>query len=208
MQIRNMDQETTNILEPQEKIIWQDIVDRKVMSFSLVLSLIITIGISVYFFSQKTINYTSNNVPKNVTGSIPGSIIFIVGLIISLLVFFSNYVKVYSITNKRVLIKSGIIGTDFNSIYFTQIRSANVNVGLMDKMFSVGTIGIDTGKTEMVTSGSGNNQRSSVQTAYDKLLHIKRPYDVYKYFQTTLTGREESLYSGRADRENNPAAYR
>lgn len=203
-----MDQETTNILEPQEKIIWQDIVDRKVMSFSLVLSLIITIGISVYFFSQKTINYTSNNVPKNVTGSIPGSIIFIVGLIISLLVFFSNYVKVYSITNKRVLIKSGIIGTDFNSIYFTQIRSANVNVGLMDKMFSVGTIGIDTGKTEMVTSGSGNNQRSSVQTAYDKLLHIKRPYDVYKYFQTTLTGREESLYSGRADRENNPAAYR
>jgi hypothetical protein len=122
-------------------------------------------------------------------------------------VFFSNYVKIYVITNKRVLIKSGLIGTDFNSIYFTQIRTANVNVGLADKIFSVGTINIDTGRIETVSSGNGNNTQNRIQTAYDKLLHISKPYEVYKYFQTTLTNREESLYSGRADRENSPTAY-
>lgn len=93
-----------------------------------------------------------------------------------------------------------MIGTDFNSIYFTQIRTANVNVGLLDKIFGVGTINIDTGKIETVQGGSGANRRTSTRTAYDKLLHIVTPYEVYKYFQTALTGREESLYSGRADR--------
>ena len=124
----------------------------------------------------------------------------------SILGFFSNFVKKYLITNKRVLIKSGLIGTDFVSLYFTQIRSANVNVGLIDKIFGVGTINIDTGKIETVQSGSGSNQRHSTRTAYDKLIHIKAPYEVYKYFQTTLTNREESLYSGRADRESTPNA--
>jgi|GEM_PF-1667409 len=203
-----MDQEIANVLEPNEKIIWQDKINRKVMTFYLGISLIITIGISIILFSQETINYTSNNVPKTISGSTVGLIVLIIGLIISFLVFFSNYVKIYVITNKRVLIKSGLIGTDFNSIYFTQIRTANVNVGLADKIFSVGTINIDTGRIETVSSGNGNNTQNRIQTAYDKLLHISKPYEVYKYFQTTLTNREESLYSGRADRENSPTAYR
>ena len=65
---------------------------------------------------------------------------------------------------------------------------------------------IDTGKIETVTTGSGNNQHSSVRTAYDRLIHISNPYEVYKYFQTALTNRQESLYSGRADTQNNPVA--
>jgi len=203
-----MNQEIASVLEPNEKIIWQDIVNRKVMAFYLGISSIITIGISIILFSQETINYTSNNIPKTTSGSTIGLIVLIIGLVISFLVFFSNYVKIYVITNKRVLIKSGLIGTDFNSIYFTQIRTANVNVGLADKIFSVGTINIDTGRIETVTKGSGNNTQNRIQTAYDKLLHISKPYEVYKYFQTTLTDREESLYSGRADREDNPASYR
>ncbi len=203
-----MEQEIMAVLEPQEKVVWQDVVNRKVLIFYLTLSLMIVIGISIFLFSKETINYTSNDVPKTIAGATVGLIILIVGLLISLLRFFSNFVKKYVITNKRVLIKSGLIGTDFNSIYFTQIRSANVNVGLIDKIFSVGTLNIDTGKIESVESGSGKNQHSRTQTAYDKLLHINNPYEVYKYFQTTLTGREESLYSGRADRENNPTAYR
>lgn len=198
-----MDQQQINsILESQEKVVWQGIVSRKVMYFSLVFSLIIVLVIFLLLFSKETINYTSNGVAKTIVGSTLGMIILSVGILLSLLGFFMNLVKVYIITNKRVLIKSGIIGIDFNSIYFTQIRTTNVNVGLLDKIFGVGTINIDTGKIETVQSGSGANQRTNTQTAYDKLIHIANPYEVYKYFQTTLTGREESLYSGRADKEN------
>ncbi len=198
-----MNQEEINsVLEPQEQIVWQGIVSRKVMTFSLIVSLAIVLVITLLLFPQDAISYTFNGFPKEIAGPTLGIIILALGLLFSLLGFFSNLVKVYVITNKRVLIRSGLIGTDFNSIYFTQIRTANVNVGLLDKIFGVGTINIDTGKIETVQSGSGANQRTSTRTAYDKLIHINTPYEVYKYFQTTLTGREESLYSGRADRKN------
>lgn len=199
----NVKQEIMEVLEPQEEIIWQGAVNRKVIIFYLALSLLIVIGLSIFFFSQETINYTSNNTPKSIAGASVGLIFLIGGLILSLFSFLSNYVKMYFITNKRVLIRSGLIGTDFNSIYFTEVRTANVNVGSIDKIFSVGTINIDTGKIETTTSGSGGNRQSRTRTAYDKILHIDNPYEVYKYFETTLTERQESLYSGRADRENN-----
>lgn len=183
-------------------MVWQGVVNRKVMFLNLLIALLIVGIISSFFFSKETIEYTSNGIPKVVVGSTVGKIILIAGAALSFLSFFSNLVKRYAITNKRVLIKSGLIGTDFMSLYFTQIRSANVNVGLVDKIFSVGTISIDTGKVETVQSGSGNNQSTGTRTAFDRLSHIDKPYEVYKYFQSTLTGREESLYSGRADREN------
>lgn len=202
-----MSKEIQAILEPKEQIIWQDVINRKVITFYLFISLAIVTGISFFFFSQETISYTSKNVTQSIAGSTVGLAFFLVGVIVSLFSFFSNFIKIYTITNKRVLIKSGLIGTDFNSIYFTEVKTANVNVGLIDKIFSVGTVNIDTGKIKMITSGSDNNKQSRTQTDYDKLLHINNPYEVYKYFQTTLTGRQESLYSGRADKENNSGTY-
>jgi uncharacterized membrane protein YdbT with pleckstrin-like domain len=184
-----MDKEILSVLETQEQIVWQDVINRKVMVFNLVLSLVILMivwGIA--------------------SGFKVGTIFLIAGLFIIVINFISNYVKKYIITNKRVLIRSGIIGTDFKSIYFTEVKSADVNVGLIDKIFSVGTISIDTGKMETVTTGEGNNRSSRTQTAYDRLIHISNPYEVYKYFQTALTNRQESLYSGRADTQNNPIA--
>lgn len=202
-----MNQEILSILEPQEQIIWQDKINRKVIFFYLIISLLIVLSISFFSFSKETINYTANNTPKTIAGTTVGLIILIVGSIISLLAFFSNYVKEYFISNKRIIIKSGLIGTDFNSIYFPRIRTLNVNVNLIDKFFSVGTINIDTGKIETISGGRDTNTSNQIRTAYDKFLHIKQPYEVYKYLETTLSKREESLYSGRADRENNPAAY-
>lgn len=201
-----MDKEISIVLEPREQVVWQDVINRKVMIFNLIISLIIIFAISYYFFSKDVISYTSNDTLKTIAGSTIGLIVLVVGLLFTIFGYLSNYVKKYVITNKRVLIKSGIIGTDFNSIYFTEVKTANVNVGLVDKIFSVGTISIDTGKIETVTSGSGNNRQNHIQTSYDKLIHINNPYEVYKYFQTTLTGRQESLYSGRADAQNNPVA--
>jgi uncharacterized membrane protein YdbT with pleckstrin-like domain len=202
-----MTQEIEAVLEPQEQIVWQDVINRKAMIFNLLMALIIVTAISFFLFSQGVINYNSGNVPKSISGSTVGWFFLAAGLFFTVLSFLSDFVKIYTITNKRVLIKSGLIGTDFNSIYFTEVRTVNVNVGLIDKIFSVGTVNIDTGKIETVSSGSGDNRQSRTQTAYDKILHVSKPYEVYKYFQTTLTGRQESLYSGRADRENNPAAY-
>ncbi len=46
----------------------------------------------------------------------------------------------YAFTNKRIIVKSGIIGIDFKTIYYSEIDLVNLKVGLIDKMLHVGDI--------------------------------------------------------------------
>lgn len=46
----------------------------------------------------------------------------------------------YVFTNKRIIIKSGIIGIDFQNVYYSEIESVNLRVGLIDKILKVGDI--------------------------------------------------------------------
>lgn len=46
----------------------------------------------------------------------------------------------YAFTNKRIIIKSGIIGIDFKNIYYSEIESVNLRVGLVDRIEKVGDI--------------------------------------------------------------------
>lgn len=198
-----MDKEISHILVPQEKLSWEGKINRKVLSIYFVLTIIMIIIASLTFFStQSTVTLISEDNNRSISGAFIGSLFLLVSFSIALVGFLSNYVKSYALTDKRVIIKYGLIGTDFNSIYFTEIKSVNVNVGLIGKIFSVGTINIDTGKVGTVASGSGENRQTRIQTSYDKLLLIDTPYEVYKLFQTALTQRQESLYSGRADKES------
>ena len=209
-----MDPNIENILESNEKVVWQGIVNRKVLVTFLIISLAVTFIIGGILFAQETINYTSNGQPKQISGSVIGIIIIIIGLLMSLLSFFSNIVRNYAITQKRVIMKSGLIGTDFKSIYFDQIKNIIVDVGLIGKIFGVGSVKIDIGKTETYSTGGhrigGGYSQGQIRTRtmYDVLKHIDNPYEVFKYLQKTLEGRKESLYSGRADRESNPQLYK
>lgn len=110
-------------------------------------------------------------------------------------------VTVYAITDKRLLIKSGLIGADIRSIYFDQVKTAFVDVGIIGRIFGTGTIKIDTGR--MTSSDKGN-----IRTQYDMFKYIQKPYEVFTHIQGYLSGRKESLYSGRADREHNSEAYK
>lgn len=203
-----------SILENKEQKRWEGKINRKVIVTTLVIGLIIVIGLSVFFFSKETINYTSNEQPKQISGFFIGSIILSLGLLIVVLNFFSNFVVEYAITNKRVIIKSGLIGTDYKSIYFEQMTGVVIDVGLIGKIFGTGNVKIDTGKTETYSSGGGNRGSHSnyqdirTRTMYDVLKNIDNPYEVHKIIQPAITGRRESLYSGRADRESNPQYYK
>lgn len=210
-----MDTNINNILESSEKIVWQGIINRKVLITNLIIFIAVVLIIGGIVFAQQTITYSSNNEEtKQISSSIISIIIIAVGFLIAFLSYFSSIVTNYAITQKRVIIKSGLIGTDFKSIYFDQIKNIIVDVGLIGKIFSVGTIKIDIGKTETYSAGGGRTHSGSSQnqirtrTVYDYLKHIDNPYEVYKHLQKTLEGRKESLYSGRADRESNPEAYK
>lgn len=46
----------------------------------------------------------------------------------------------YAFTNERIIIRSGILGIDIINIYYNEINSVNLKVGLIDKWLRVGDI--------------------------------------------------------------------
>ena len=64
----------------------------------------------------------------------------------------------YAFTDKRIIVRSGVVGIDFKFIYYTDIDSVNVKVGILDRIFKVGDIYV----------------KSSTQTAV--LDDVKAPY--------------------------------
>ena len=46
----------------------------------------------------------------------------------------------YVFTDKRILIRSGMIGIDFKSMFYSEVESVSARVGLLERMFKVGDI--------------------------------------------------------------------
>ena len=55
----------------------------------------------------------------------------------------------YALTDKRAIVRSGVIGIDFKFIYYTDIESVNVKVGILERIFNVGDVVIKS-KTQTV----------------------------------------------------------
>ena len=46
----------------------------------------------------------------------------------------------YVFTNRRIIVRSGVIGIDFKTIYYTDVEGINCRVGIFDSMFKVGDL--------------------------------------------------------------------
>ena len=46
----------------------------------------------------------------------------------------------YVFTDKRIIIRSGIIGIDFKTIYYSDVQGINCRVGIFDRLFKVGDL--------------------------------------------------------------------
>ncbi len=92
----------------------------------------------------------------------------------------------YAITDKRILIRSGVT-IDLKTIYFTDINSVNVKVGLIDRMYKVGDIYIT----------------ASMQTAV--LYDITDPYRVVNFIQGVVRDIQTDIHFPNAYRpKENP----
>lgn len=97
--------------------------------------------------------------------------------------------KYYAVTDKRVMVQSGIIGRDFKIIDFDQFNTAFVNVNFLDKIFKTGSIHI-----------IGN--RSVV------FAHINKPYDVFKSFKKTSFDVKTDIYFPNEYRPDENPGYK
>lgn len=193
-----MDPKIEMMLEGEEQLVWSGKTNPKILKFSLSFGIIISIIVSSIFFLIPTIDFSSDSgAVTAVPGFLIGGVILIVGLAGTFICYYSMKVKEFALTKKRILIKSGIIGTDFKSVYYDQIQNAIVDVGLIGKIFGTGSVKFDTGDTKMQTTHSKHGSSTRQVKVYHTFYQISEPYKVYKHAQGSLSKRKEDLFAGR-----------
>ena len=96
----------------------------------------------------------------------------------------------YAITDKRIIIRSGVIGIDFKFINYTEIDSVNVKVGFIDKIFKVGDIYIN----------------SSVNSGV--LWDVSNPYGIARALQKVTTDIKSDIHYPNALRPDSNPGYK
>lgn len=92
-----------------------------------------------------------------------GSILYAVYLVM----VHSN--TIYGYTNRRLLMRSGVVGTSFKSVDYDTIQELDVTVGVIERLFNVGT----------VRAYAGRNTSKGTRI-YDQFVSIANPYDVFR----------------------------
>lgn len=95
----------------------------------------------------------------------------------------------YAITDRRIIVKSGIIGIDFKSLTFPEIENVNVKVGLIDRMCKVGDIYINASKNSVV------------------LYDLENPYSIGKKLQKIVIDVKADINYPNALRPQNNVGY-
>ena len=197
-----MDSVLNSIIEKDEKILWNGRGDlmSTIMHTIGFIALFAAIGSLLYFvlgnLESGTCTIGGRRRPIEECNAMAQNISYIffgIAALIPILTFFGFKATEYTISDKRFILKSGMIGADIRSVYYDQIRSVYVVVGLVGKIFGTGTIKIDTGRTKRYKK----NNRSV--THYDKISNIKNPYEVYKIIQNNIAESKENIDSGNND---------
>ncbi len=85
---------------------------------------------------------------KENPGLIPAVIAFFALHLLPLWLYILNIIKTmagaknieYVFTDKRIIIRSGVIGIDFKNIYYSDVEGINCKVGIFDRVFKVGDL--------------------------------------------------------------------
>lgn len=116
-------------------------------------------------------------------------------VLLNRLLSFSN--TAYGFSNKRVMMRTGYIGTDFKTIDYDKISDIEVTVNIVERMYNVGSIRFFSGRTQ---TNEGNTTK-----LYDVWSAIENPYDVFKMVkQTSVDIKTDFNYPNALRPETNP----
>lgn len=99
----------------------------------------------------------------------------------------------YAVTDKRILLRNGLIGYQYESIYYTDIANVSLRVGTIDKMLKVGDICI-----HQNAYSSGNSEMASILDVED----VERVFAIVQ--QTVMDIQTDIHYPNALRPDNNP----
>ncbi|MDD2657914.1 MAG: PH domain-containing protein [Candidatus Pacebacteria bacterium] len=195
-----------DVLEPGEEIVWQGVISRTPLVFSLIGFLLPILVIGGFFITQESVGllpcnssrlgvneYCVQHAPTlYVSGAMLGLVVIGIGLILLLLNYLKQFVQRYTITSKRVIIRLGLIRMNYKFIYYNQIKRVLKKSGWVGRIFGFGTIKIDTGRMNFFHS-TWSTRETSIQ--WDYLTYIDRSDEVYQYIHTAVVKAKETPVS-------------
>lgn len=97
-------------------------------------------------------------------------IMFIFFILLIRILAFSNVS--YCFSNKRVMIRAGLVGTNFKAIDYDKISEIEVRINFIESLFHVGSIRFFSGQTNTINGNTTN--------LYDTWIAVDNPYEVFK----------------------------
>lgn len=169
------------VLDPDEKIIKGikphkgKVYFSRLVSFGLPLLLFLAIVIVGFCVPDENGEKLSGSELGLAIGVVVG--VFVVCMLLCI-IFTWLYFKhtLYAVTNKRIVIRTGIIGVDFKSLDLKNIGASNVYVSFLDKILckNTGTLRFGSASSPMT---SGNTYA---------IAHVKNPYELYKEIKSYI----------------------
>ena len=104
----------------------------------------------------------------------------------------------YYVTDKRIIVQTGIISASYDTIYYKDIKNVSLKVGIIDKLLKVGDIYIDTGS--ILTSSSKNVMMT--------ILDVENPYEIYGKLQKIVLDIQTDIEFPNAYRPNENPGYK
>lgn len=188
-----------DVLNNDEKVLWRGKPNAKSYVLAAMLKMlpiaIIWIIFDGAFIVGISIGMTRGDIPLGVLGFV---IPFFLLHLTPVWVWIANTVKAvkevknleYAVTDRRIIIRSGMIGIDFKFVNYTEIDSVNIKVGLIDKIFKVGDIYIN----------------SSVNSAV--LWDVENPYGIGTALQKVTTDIKSDIHYPNAKRPQDNPGYK
>ena len=185
-----------DILDEGEHILWRECPNKKAYILSKTMTMFPIAIIWLLFDSAFVVGgfygYASGDMP---IGVLIGLFVFLLFHLTPVWIWLFGIIRAvkeyknveYAFTEKRIIIRSGFIGIDFKNIYYTEVQSVNLKVGLTDKMFKVGDVYIKSNNESVV------------------LFDIKNPYQITSKLQKiTLDIKTDIYYPNALRPEENP----
>lgn len=104
----------------------------------------------------------------------------------------------YYVTNRRIIIQGGFLAVNETSLFYKDLRNAQVRIGLLDKLLHTGDIVFDNGMYYF-----GRNNRANTQ--YFVLEDLEDPHAVYNRIQKIILDIQTDIeYPNALRPETNP----
>lgn len=191
--------EIEDVLNSDEKVLWRGkpnpksyVLAAMVKMFPIAIIWLLFDGTFIVFITK---GMTDGGIPLSMLGFI---VPFFVLHLTPVWIWLYNTVKAvrevknleYAVTDRRIIIRSGIIGIDFKFVNYTEIDSVNIKVGLIDRIFKVGDIYVN----------------SSVNAAV--LWDVAEPYKIGKALQKVTVDIKSDIYYPNAKRPHSNPGYK